>query len=824
MDPLSVFICYRHLDPDAGVCRQLREVVLKPLVAEGLIDLWVDEPKNAPGDAWRANILAGLERARIGLVLFSQNLIASTFVRETELPTLFRREAAGELTLIPIVVAPFDEAFQVRWQDANGEPRCIRPAERQGIYSFGSGTWLDADDGTRARKDQALIKRIRALAVERPWQPGPSPTPESMPQDPPAVQPPPAHPALPEGVLACWLARGGDGLSIQHRPLSADAAPLTWSPDVLAAMLAELEQAPEDAGQTLFRLLFGDGDRWPSIAAALFPANADRRPQVEPVRLRIITADPELLGLPWGRLACDGLRLIDYHWEIVTASAPVPRRRCQTHVHADALMVTDAAPISARPGSARHRSPVAALFAQLRPRHRDAVVEVSSVADLRHALQRSRPQVVCIELACDATHGEPVLLLGPDDAREPFPVQDLEQALLRAEPAPCLLILALRGAAAAQLMARLAARLGERIALVLRLATGDAQTARHVLLALLRAWLGEGKEPVAALHRLLRTPLPGDADGPLSADPACIGIHADVLDWRTDPDGRSRHDPLPRLALDREDQKAGVNRMLDDLVKDPRLRVLSIVAYGTPDNRLAELPEQLRWDAEDRVQDSADITPVRIDLPAPRPDLADCLPGHVAQTLRAAPGEAPGALLRRQCPPGLRPGTAAVLWLDWGLQVHDGSKAQGAAIQAALDAVIRYAARHLAAACPDDLRLVCMLCIELPEDRNAGIEGLLRHLRSQPWHRSDRCKTRSLQPLGQVDEQHLSDYLAQIHTELDRLSRDELVGLILARTQGAFDATVALLEQGRNASWPDLLLRLRGADTEPSPAEPEQFL
>ncbi|MGH3568815.1 MAG: NB-ARC domain-containing protein, partial [Pseudonocardia sp.] len=91
-----VFVSYSH--QDAAWAQRVR-VLLKPLVRRERLRLWVDTDLRA-GDAWRAEIMWGIERSRVALLLVSADFLDSDFIMDQELPALIRHG----VRLAPVLV------------------------------------------------------------------------------------------------------------------------------------------------------------------------------------------------------------------------------------------------------------------------------------------------------------------------------------------------------------------------------------------------------------------------------------------------------------------------------------------------------------------------------------------------------------------------------------------------------------------------------------------------------------------------------------------------------------------------------------------------
>jgi hypothetical protein len=80
----TIFISYSHTDePWLNKFRNFLTV----LEQRGVIRFW-DDTKLRPGDRWEDQIREALDSARAGLLLVSQEFLASAFITQTELPKL----------------------------------------------------------------------------------------------------------------------------------------------------------------------------------------------------------------------------------------------------------------------------------------------------------------------------------------------------------------------------------------------------------------------------------------------------------------------------------------------------------------------------------------------------------------------------------------------------------------------------------------------------------------------------------------------------------------------------------------------------------------
>jgi hypothetical protein len=98
-----VFISYSHRRPES---RERLLVFLKPWVRTGLLVVWADTYIKA-GDRWFREIKSALRRARVGVLLVSQDFLASDFIVDEEVPELVAAADRGELTLICVPISAF---------------------------------------------------------------------------------------------------------------------------------------------------------------------------------------------------------------------------------------------------------------------------------------------------------------------------------------------------------------------------------------------------------------------------------------------------------------------------------------------------------------------------------------------------------------------------------------------------------------------------------------------------------------------------------------------------------------------------------------------
>ena len=178
MDQHKIFVSYSHRDPKA---LQELERFLKPLGREGLIVNWTDN-QIKPGEDWYAKIDEALDTATVAVLLVSQDFLNSDFIFGTELPRILARADAGEMTVLPVFLRPFDTALEIPFLDRNGTKRKDKITRLQG---FGTPDKPLSKFNPTERDEiyRRVAQRLRELVKETPVPP-PRPSESEIPPTP----------------------------------------------------------------------------------------------------------------------------------------------------------------------------------------------------------------------------------------------------------------------------------------------------------------------------------------------------------------------------------------------------------------------------------------------------------------------------------------------------------------------------------------------------------------------------------------------------------------------------------------------------------------
>ena len=99
MSAPAAFICHSHLD--TPYLEQLLEH-LTLAKHQHKLTIWSSQDI-ASGGKWREAIDTALAEATVGILLVSASFLASSFIREQELPILLQKAETGQLRLLSII-------------------------------------------------------------------------------------------------------------------------------------------------------------------------------------------------------------------------------------------------------------------------------------------------------------------------------------------------------------------------------------------------------------------------------------------------------------------------------------------------------------------------------------------------------------------------------------------------------------------------------------------------------------------------------------------------------------------------------------------------
>ena len=434
---------------------------------------------------------------------------------------------------------------------------------------------------------------------------------------------------------------------------------------------------------------------------------------------------------------------------------------------------------------------------------------VRSKKALQHALYGMAPHLVYVYGHCTLVANRPSLIL---DGEEALSLAELARLLHAQQPRPAVVYLNVTGLTDP---GSVPGRLLNTPLVIWRRSSNGSPEANTSAIAWLNRWLSTGEDPLTALHELDKRNT--------AEETAVLMVHSAYRHWKTNvPYCTTLRERLPHLALNREQQKALVRKQLAELARSDSRRVMALVAYAAPGNLLCSLHEQLQHYLDLEAADLVEINWRQLQFPVSRAKLRRDLEYELRLQLQIDEEESIQQLLRRHAPRVIG-AKRAILWLHWELIVqHD---KQQALTSTQLGEWLRFVSVFLGSRCPDDIRIVCYLAIELESSKKyARLEEIFQEHRRQPWCRRAEFRLNVLPPLRRVSESDLLDFLEDPDSSsCDANIQIEIAERLIQDTDGEFEAIVALMEEAENGSWYDLLARLRrkqGAEPPQNDDEP----
>lgn len=756
-----VFLSYSRKDGD--FFQRLR-THLKPWDDQGLLDVWTDERIHASQD-WHAEIQQALAQTAVAVLLVSADFLASTYIREYELPPLLRAREADMLDLTCLYLKPStvsDEAGavvvdgeRIRLTQYAGlnDPRCplsgLTEHERETVYA-------DAATTIKALLQRRVPQAQRTVSGKR------------------------------------------YDLTVQFTRRGAQLQRHYWHQYV---RLSEYRSAePTGGSPDPFTLLFGTQAQCDTVLQRLFDVTA-ARPLLHAVRVRLQTTDPWLAAQLWAQMTWETQRLHEHGWTFQLVPDAPPGT---THVWPDITLRTPCPVLLLTPSHApqvdvHHRAWEERLH-RAWPSYHEAPQWVHTWDSFQDAWQRRRPPIVYYYGPAELA-GEQLLLHfdGPGGQVERRPVTDLAQVWGDAPPT-VLFCNALNGAQPAGLAL---AQMPGPLRIVQT--SHDATAARRAALAWLQAVLegGDAVDPVAMLHQhALPTAVAWTAYGTWHTRP----IEAPVQQMRV------------RLTLDRRKQKDRGERAVRELVREPHQRLACLLAYGANGNLIKEFPAQLCNHVQQETRAVARVVKVPMRLPQEAMFDLHALGRDVCRYLGMTDLHELGTALSQRKPPAGPRAAQLVLFLDWG--VRGASLGQPLRLEA-LIAWVMLCSQVFCSQCPQDVRLLACLSLEVPVAQHEAVREAMAALHAHPSVADRAFQFHVLEPLDLVDTEDLSRFFKG---STDFAFPDDLLAhlpeLIVRQTGGHFEATVALLEEAERTSWYDLhdeLVAAFGRPTGPTP-------
>ncbi|HUT93563.1 MAG TPA: TIR domain-containing protein [Thermoguttaceae bacterium] len=177
--PGVVFVSYAHADNEAHERdrRWLDRLLvhLEPLRQQVELAVFSDK-QLAVGDLWDNEIQGKLHAATAAVLLVSPAFLASTYIRNCEMPILLRRAEEEGVAILPLFVKPCaSEEVKFRYPDPEEGPAERSLADFQ-AFNSPDNSLLDMGEAEQERTLAAVVTRLREIICPG-SSPAPSPTP-----------------------------------------------------------------------------------------------------------------------------------------------------------------------------------------------------------------------------------------------------------------------------------------------------------------------------------------------------------------------------------------------------------------------------------------------------------------------------------------------------------------------------------------------------------------------------------------------------------------------------------------------------------------------
>ncbi len=541
-------------------------------------------------------------------------------------------------------------------------------------------------------------------------------------------------------------------------------------------------------GGVLFELLFPPGGPWQSALnrIASTTAGVNTPPTRFPVRLRVLTSDPVFAGLPWRLTAFEGKWLVDHGWTFEVTAESRPGPDLQMLLPCKILVIAPEHNDMHEMRTAEHIADIRSILLRADPTwgHYDVLRVVRSRAEFLQALPEMKPDLLYYWGSSGVEQGQLCLHLGaPGEKRESLSFDEMKRLFASHKHFPqiaylnsCMTAATGWHAAGHQLCPEVPVVLAQRT-------TAFVNHAARSALRWLVALVEERQDPVIAAHRL------DDEDTRRDFQWCTLIVHAAYGDSIIEAARRTTHG---YMRLDRSMPKAIADQHITLLLNSRDRRVESLVAYGAPGN----LVSRFSWQARDYLQriQRHRVHRVRVSLPTEPTCFHERLDCALRTGLGIATDQSLGDALRRCMPP-----QTTLLWLDWGTTEYVPSSEMS---PVPLRSWLEYCCDVLARHCPDSLRIVCYLGLELPDQEHAALRIAIDdfHVRRTDHYVRFGCAALPLSPRITLGD--LINFFSEQSNHTCPTGRIRTAAeLIYERSDGVYEKAVELIRLGEEKRW-----------------------
>ena len=314
MPDRALFVSYAHAD-DPKYYTELERHLRTTLRSLPEIEVWTDQRIQMGGD-WKREIDAALNRCDCAILMISSHFLDSRFIYHDELPVILTKALDDpSFALFPLFVSKVTKRALTIELSYRGRTKKFDLSTRQGP----NGPDDPLQPMTDPERNQVLVKLVDQLAarMEQPADPGRGKQPVQR-RRPSA--PPPVRSSERAHELLLQIERTKKGLARRFfftgHPEPRDFSIKDTSGE---AQLRYWKPCQAFHGDHLYSLLFGDDTaQRDEILGGAF--GLDRNEKVaagrHPLRVRLMTDDPNLLMLPWATISERGRPLRELGWSV----------------------------------------------------------------------------------------------------------------------------------------------------------------------------------------------------------------------------------------------------------------------------------------------------------------------------------------------------------------------------------------------------------------------------------------------------------------------------------------------------------------------------
>ncbi len=787
----NLFISYAHADPGVFIDEILKHlrVAFRSLPE---FEVWSDDKIHLT-EGWEQTIRDALSRSSCAILLISVNFLDSEFIYEQELPIILTRVKDEQLGLIPVFLSPVPKRSLNVEFPYRGKTERFDLASKQGPNGPDNPLNMN-DEGERAAILAKLADEIRGRLIEQ----GPT-EPQTRPTRGIKIPPLPVSLGEKRPELLVQLARWNEKVQ-RHYFFEGWSQPREFpTPETDAEnTLTYWDPCLPFDGDQLTALLFGGDPELCDQILAVACGREDQTPETPiryPLRIRLLTDDPHFMQLPWASISYQGIALKDYGWTVELSSQPVPDERPPLSNHGITMPGPILLTFSLSEYRTDHFDDLVGLFKALWPK-RSALFEARDLEELASEFKERTPRLFYyFGSGFWDKRAKSYFLEMPSRNGQVTELAIEQLADYFASKGPQVVFLNLVDEQGCRALADAPTLLPHTKAVIIHCASQqDITKATEVGYRWFAHLLDHRADPVSAYHH---------------ADAVCGGCWTAYQDWRTDTDA-SLDDDLAEYFLDRNEQSEHLLGACGELVnRASPLRVQFRLAIGAQGNRVRDFRSQAEFYlAENAFAGSYCYSrgPIRL--------FADTTTSEAVETqyrrnFRLGPNADLFAPLRTHAPE--YSGELLVPLLAWELTPDD---TQVQDIAAVTQAVLQWNWEVLAIGCPDDLRIISLLLVEMPSDSDIDrINHVLRDhnnsLRSRAGPRPS-FKFKEMRRLSGVDETHLRDYFdSPVCWCWDALRPVYPRLLLKGRAEMSFDEAVRHIKQAKRIGWGVMAEQLR---------------